>query len=76
MASLFGLCPFLLKLCADGGCQGPQFKAARSCVARRVNVAIVKRAHFYAGSRSALCWGSLAGLRNDAGRTLNANAEP
>ena len=28
MATLFGLYPFLLKLYADGGYQGPQFQAA------------------------------------------------
>ena len=28
MASLFGAFPFLLKLYADGGCQGTKFQAA------------------------------------------------
>jgi hypothetical protein len=36
--------PFLLlKLCADGGYQGPQFKAALQRVLRQVNLEIVKR---------------------------------
>ena len=43
MATLFGLYPFLLKLYADGGYQGPQFKAALQCVMRQVNLEIVKR---------------------------------
>lgn len=43
MASLFGLHPFLLKLYADGGYQGAQFKAALSRVLRKVNLEIVKR---------------------------------
>jgi len=43
MATLFGLYPFLLKLYADGGYQGPQFKAALSRVLGQVNVEIVKR---------------------------------
>ena len=43
MASLFGLYPFLLKLYADGGYQGPQFKAALQRVMRQVNLVIVKR---------------------------------
>ena len=43
MASLFGLYPFLLKLYADGGYQGPQFKAALSRVLSQVNLDIVKR---------------------------------
>ena len=43
MASLFGLYPFLLKLYADGGYQGAQFKAALERVMRQVNLEIVKR---------------------------------
>jgi transposase len=43
MATLFGMSPFLLKLYADGGYQGPQFQAALKPVVRRVNVEIVKR---------------------------------
>ena len=43
MATLFGLYPFLLKLYADGGYQGPQFKAALQRVTRQVNLEIVKR---------------------------------
>jgi transposase len=43
MATLSGLYPFLLKLYADGGYQGPQFKAALSRVLGQVNLEIVKR---------------------------------
>jgi transposase len=43
MATLFGLYPFLLKLYADGGYQGPQFQTAIKSVLRHVNVEIVKR---------------------------------
>jgi transposase len=43
MATLFGLYPFLLKLYADGGYQGPGFQAALRSVAKRVNIKIVKR---------------------------------
>jgi transposase len=43
MASLFGAFPFLLKLYADGGYQGPEFQAAVKKVLGRVNVEIVKR---------------------------------
>jgi len=43
MASLFGLYPFLLKLYADGGYQGPGFQAALRRVLKRVNLEIVKR---------------------------------
>ncbi len=43
MATLFGLYPFLLKLYADGGYQGPQFQCALLDVVRQVDVEIVKR---------------------------------
>ena len=43
MASLFGMFPFLLKLYADKGYQGPKFQQGLSRVCRQVNVEIVKR---------------------------------
>jgi transposase len=43
MATLFGMYPFLLKLYADGGYQGPQFQDALRRIVRQVNVEIVKR---------------------------------
>jgi transposase len=43
MATLFGLYPFLLKLYADGGYQGPQFQHAMKRILRRLNLEIVKR---------------------------------
>jgi transposase len=43
MASLFGLYPFLLKLYADSGYQGPQFQAGMKQALAKVNVEIVKR---------------------------------
>ena len=43
IASLFGLYPFLLKLYADGGYQGPQFQAGLRRVIAQVKVEIVKR---------------------------------
>ena len=43
MATLFGLHPFLLKLYADGGYQGPEFQHAVAKVLRQVNIEIVKR---------------------------------
>lgn len=43
MAALFGLYPFLLKLYADGGHQGPLFRAAVKKLMKQVNVEIVKR---------------------------------
>ncbi len=43
MATLFGLHPFLSKLYADGGYQGPQFQAGLTRVMRQVEVEIVKR---------------------------------
>ncbi len=43
MATLFGLHPFLLKLYADGGYQGPAFQAGVRRVCRRLKIEIVKR---------------------------------
>ena len=43
MASLFGLFPFLLKLYADSGYQGPKFRHGLSQACQQVNVEIVKR---------------------------------
>jgi transposase len=43
MASLFGLFPFLLKLYADSGYQGPKFQLGLREVCREVSVEIVKR---------------------------------
>ena len=43
MATLFGLYPFLLKLYADGGYQGPKFQSALRTILNQVNVEIVKR---------------------------------
>jgi len=43
MATLCGLYPFLLKLYADGGYQGPAFQTGLKKVLAQVNVEIVKR---------------------------------
>jgi transposase len=43
MATLFGLHPFLLKLYADGGYQGPEFRKGLKKAIAQVNVEIVKR---------------------------------
>jgi transposase len=43
MGTLFGLYPFLLKLYADGGYQGPVFQNAMKDIMAQVNVEIVKR---------------------------------
>ena len=43
MATLFGLHPFLLKLYADGGYQGPQFQGGLRRIMRHLDVEIVKR---------------------------------
>ena len=43
MATLFGAFPFLLKLYADGGYQGPEFQAAMKQTVADVNVEIVRR---------------------------------
>src|SRR6185437_6147425 len=43
MSTLVGLFPLLLKLYADGGYQGPKFRAALKPACEQVNVEIVKR---------------------------------
>jgi transposase len=43
MATLFGLFPFLLKLYADGGYQGPEFRQALSGIFAQIDIEIVKR---------------------------------
>ena len=43
MATLFGMFPFLNKLFADGGYQGPQFANALTKLLPHLNVEIVKR---------------------------------
>src|SRR5713101_5092080 len=42
IATLFGRLPFLLKLYADGGYQGPEFQQAVGKILRWVNIEIVK----------------------------------
>jgi len=42
-ATLFGPHPFLRKLYADGGYQGPQFQAGLREAMRQINIEIVKR---------------------------------
>jgi transposase len=43
MATLFGAFPFLVKLYADAGYQGPQFRNALKCILTQINLEIVKR---------------------------------
>lgn len=43
MSMMFGLYPFLIKLYADNGYQGPQFQLELKQVCRQINVEIVKR---------------------------------
>jgi len=43
MSTLFGLYPFLLKLYADSGYQGPKFQQELKRICRQINVEIVKR---------------------------------
>jgi transposase len=43
MATLFGLYPFLLKIYADGGYQGPVFQSAVQAAIVNLNVEIIKR---------------------------------
>ena len=49
LATLFGLHPFLLRLYADGGYQGPEFRTAVKTVLSQVEVEIVKRSDLVKG---------------------------
>ena len=42
LSTLFGIYPFLLKLFADGGYQGPQFASAVAIVVPQLSIEIVK----------------------------------
>jgi transposase len=43
MSTVFGAFPFLLKLYADSGYQGPKFQQGLAAVCRQIDVEIVKR---------------------------------
>ena len=49
MGTLFGLYPFLLKLYADGGYQGPEFRQAMRAILGQINVEIIKRSDLAKG---------------------------
>jgi transposase len=49
MATVFGLYPFLLKLYADGGYQGPIFQTALHQIFQQIDVEIVKRSDIAKG---------------------------
>lgn len=49
VATLFGLFPFLRKLYADGGYQGPVFQKAMQRTLRRVDLEVVKRSDLAKG---------------------------
>ncbi len=49
LATLFGMFPFLKKLFADGGYQGPQFRAAQKKALPHLTTEIVKRSDYAKG---------------------------
>ena len=49
LSTLFGLFPFLKKLFADGGYQGPQFRDALAKILPELKIEIVKRSDQAAG---------------------------
>ena len=60
LSTLFGLFPFLRKLFADGGYQGPQFEQAVAEILPELQVEIVKRSDQAQGLRSYRSDGSLS----------------
>ena len=80
MATLFGMFPFLQKLFADGGYQGPEFSTALAKVCPHLNVEIVKRsdragAKTEAGSGTGWSWSKIVGLASPLVKTPKM-AEP
>ncbi|MBB4200034.1 hypothetical protein GGD83_003861 [Rhodoblastus sphagnicola] len=67
LSTLFGLYPFLDNLFADGGYQGPKFKAAQKKALPFVTTEIVKRSDQAKGfenlTRSAVAFIRLASIR-------------
>ena len=63
MATVFGMYPFLLKLYADGGYQGPVFRRAVTKIMAQVNVEIVKRSDHARLCRLAKAMGRGTNLR-------------
>ena len=73
MASLFGAFPFLIKLYADGGYQGPEFQNAVKRILARVNVEIVKRSDKTTGFVALpKRWGQGLGMSQPQGPRLPA----
>ena len=58
LSTMLGMFPFLLKVFADGGYQGPQFRSALARVLPQLSVEIVKRSDRAKGSRCSLNAGS------------------
>jgi transposase len=56
LATLFGLFPFLLKLYADGGYQGPLFQKALKRILSQAEVQVVKRSDLNKGFVVLLRW--------------------
>ena len=65
MSTIFGLYPFLLKLYADSGYQGPKFQEGVKQVCGQINVEIVKRSD--AGKDRVPCRGVATALLSRAG---------
>jgi len=52
LATLFGMCPFLQKLFADAGYQGPQFQKALAKILPHLETEIVKRCPHEGGDQA------------------------
>ena len=71
MSTLFGLFPFLLKLYADNGYQGPKLQHGLRRVCRQINVEIVRRSDV--GQNAGLSNGPSLGSRDDGGCQRTGN---
>ena len=68
MGALFGLYPFLLKLYADSGYQGPKFQSGLRAVCRQVSLEIVERSA-PTGTNSSCCRSAGSSSAPSAGST-------
>ena len=74
MATLFGMFPFLQKLFADGGYQGPEFSTALAKVRPHLNVEIVKRSDQARGFVVAWIGTTMSRARNMPAAKASASA--
>jgi hypothetical protein len=72
MSTLFAMFPFLLKLYADSGYQGPKFQQGLKRICRQINLEIVKRSD----SASSSCYPSAGSSSEPSAGSIAVDAWP